>query len=221
MSGNEGLIAVHAGDWRSTRYPDLVREWRAPRYGDFFRTCWFCGCIHPEDLVSISGWRSDWADRKYGYPHKFYVSGIVNPEPQRLFVIGSTNQRDDPNVGNRGNLIWRAVDELSHAFREVAIAEGYLKEDGSPRSEHTRWLGFGERKELHAKFYTEHYKDTDIDPAVLDAIMERSGLWINWESDGGVKWQRYYARFPEKEPVAVSSGHSDLPLTFVPEPPQA
>ena len=27
-------------------------SWREPRYGDFFRTCSYCGSIHPEDLAA-------------------------------------------------------------------------------------------------------------------------------------------------------------------------
>ncbi len=74
--------------------------WREPRrdgepYGEDFRTCYFCGSIHPEDLLrhlntgaSLHG--SDW---KYGTPHKFYVQGIKNLHPQsKLVECGSKTE---------------------------------------------------------------------------------------------------------------------------------
>jgi hypothetical protein len=42
---------VHGSGWNSAaRWGGWT--WREPRYGDFFRTCSFCGCIHPEDLAA-------------------------------------------------------------------------------------------------------------------------------------------------------------------------
>lgn len=42
---------VHGSGWNSAaRWGGW--DWREPRYGDFFRTCSFCGCIHPEDLAA-------------------------------------------------------------------------------------------------------------------------------------------------------------------------
>jgi len=56
----------------------LVDDWRwRTCEGDSFRSCPYCGSVHPDDLVealkhgaSLTG--SDW---KYGFPHKFYVRG--------------------------------------------------------------------------------------------------------------------------------------------------
>lgn len=80
-------------------YLDLPIEWRPAdpmgeqsedvigghngTYGYPFRTCSYCGSMHPEDLaywlqqpgVEING--SDW---KYGWPHKFYIENIPNPK---------------------------------------------------------------------------------------------------------------------------------------------
>lgn len=51
-------------------------RWQRGREGQ--RHCSFCHCLHPEDLhkallagATLSG--SDW---KFGWPHKFYVSGV-------------------------------------------------------------------------------------------------------------------------------------------------
>ncbi len=81
---------------------DHVMRWREPDGDRPFRTCSYCGCIHPEDLLKLFegvepklGYYqtgqdkqgvtqgeyygnnphmagSDW---KYGYPHKFYLHG--------------------------------------------------------------------------------------------------------------------------------------------------
>ena len=45
-----------------------------------FRTCSYCGSVHPEDLMALvlgnkaTLGGSDW---KYGWPHKFYLKGNV------------------------------------------------------------------------------------------------------------------------------------------------
>lgn len=50
--------------------------WRKPNDRGV-RTCSFCGCIHPADLIRVldEGATLECADWKYGWPHKFYVSG--------------------------------------------------------------------------------------------------------------------------------------------------
>lgn len=43
---------VHGSGWNSpARWGGW--DWRKPRYGEFFRTCSFCGCIHPADLAAV------------------------------------------------------------------------------------------------------------------------------------------------------------------------
>lgn len=68
----------------------------------FYRTCGYCGSLHPEDLleahrdgriVTLGG--SDW---KYGFPHKFYVD-LKNPEPDRVFNVGSRAAKQDKLFG--------------------------------------------------------------------------------------------------------------------------
>lgn len=90
-------------------------EWRKPRidrkYGriETYRTCSYCGSIHPEDLYThLRDWNlnrstleklishsekqmlplggTDW---KYGWPHKFYVYGITNPLAGTECEVGS------------------------------------------------------------------------------------------------------------------------------------
>jgi hypothetical protein len=60
--------------------------WRPPRDDEesgqqaTYRTCYYCGSIHPEDLVSAvtAGAKLGGADWKHGWPHKFYVEGLPN-----------------------------------------------------------------------------------------------------------------------------------------------
>lgn len=43
---------VHGSGWNSAaRWGGW--SWRAPRDGEWFRTCSFCGCIHPEDVAPV------------------------------------------------------------------------------------------------------------------------------------------------------------------------
>ena len=77
--------------------PDIV--WRPPRKDDergvydLFRTCSYCGSVHPEDLLKqIQGGATlHRTDFKYGWPHKFYVKGVPNGfQEDRLVVTGKS-----------------------------------------------------------------------------------------------------------------------------------
>jgi hypothetical protein len=50
--------------------------WSEPREGTDFRTCSYCGCIHPDDLIRVvaEGKVMGGSDWKYGWPHKFYIT---------------------------------------------------------------------------------------------------------------------------------------------------
>jgi len=88
------------GEWRETG-----EKWEA----EPFRTCGYCGSIHPEDLLRFldAGAQLGGADWKYGWPHKFYVENIPNPQPERLYVISTTSQGSrvlDVKYGTRQTL---------------------------------------------------------------------------------------------------------------------
>jgi hypothetical protein len=77
-------------------------HWREPRldaepYGYPFRTCSYCGSMHPEDLEKFlnEGATLDMADWKYGWPHKFYVEGIPNPQVGKMVNCGSKSYFDE------------------------------------------------------------------------------------------------------------------------------
>lgn len=64
--------------------------------------CNYCGSISAKNLstllkdksTKLSG--SDW---KYGWPHKFYIE-FKNPEPNRLFILGTSSSPVDGWVQN-------------------------------------------------------------------------------------------------------------------------
>lgn len=68
-----------------------------------FRTCSYCGSIHPEDLFNFltSGAKLFMADLKYGWPHKFYVDNIPNPKAGQPVVKGYTHKEGEhvPTMG--------------------------------------------------------------------------------------------------------------------------
>lgn len=88
------LIEVaHAGDGYPRNYP--------------FRSCSYCGSIHPEDLLraltelgaALTG--SDW---KYGWPHKFYVEQLPTGIPEGTEIKAGSNYAngvDKPIMGKQ------------------------------------------------------------------------------------------------------------------------
>lgn len=69
-----------------------------PYYYDF-RTCSYCGSIHPQDLLRVlaAGALMHGADWKYGWPHKFYIEDVPNKvagEERRMGGVYAGN--DDP-----------------------------------------------------------------------------------------------------------------------------
>lgn len=95
--------------------PIDVDGWRPPEpegrdgpSGYPFRTCWYCGSMHPDDLLSfmasapVTLGEADW---KYGWPHKFYVEGIPNPLAGQRVKSGSRSWTDESGE-RRDETIW-------------------------------------------------------------------------------------------------------------------
>lgn len=57
------------------------------------RSCEYCGSMHPADVATAirAGAKGEWADMKYGWPHKAYFDGIPNPHAGLMEVRGSCN----------------------------------------------------------------------------------------------------------------------------------
>jgi hypothetical protein len=122
-----------------------------------FRTCSYCGSIHPEDLFNalpatpkiktVTYWHGqsrdvptmEIADWKYGYPHKIYIDSLPNPNAENSFLQGYT------------------------------LRDG-VKTDLQYSTEGLAW----------AKFYTRHLADDGFDEeafaAFTSALAERCGL---------------------------------------------
>lgn len=169
-------------------HPDAGRwggwTWRDPARGEHFRRCNYCGSLHPEDLAAEPVWRADWADQKYGWPHKFYVD-IPNRDPDTLYVVGSTrSSKPGSPLGTNGD--WVAIDDLTPEQREAAERDGYLEATSGVRL--PTFFTFGTHENHFGKFYTIHLSDAGLDNAVKHAVEQRSGLTFTFHS-GRVSWK--------------------------------
>lgn len=163
-----------------TVHPDAQRwggwAWRDPSRGEHFRRCGFCGSVHPDDLAAEPNWRADWADRKYGWPHKFYVD-IPNRQAEQLFVVSATTTATDGYI---------AREDLTAEQHEIAKRDGWDSDDGLHP---WRYFQFAPRAMHHGKFYSIHLSDTEITADVKATIEQRSGLTFEFTSDGRVAWR--------------------------------
>lgn len=148
-------------------------EWREPSHGEHFRTCSFCGCINPDDLAAEPTWHANWADRKYGWPHKFYVN-IPNRNPDGLFALSAS----DSYKRTTSDLEWYHVDEMPDELREIVQRDRW-------RGDY-RYFGFGKRPLHHAKFYSIHHNDPAISNETKWKIFAVSGMRFRFEdTDNG------------------------------------
>jgi hypothetical protein len=155
--------------------------WDKPRSPEHFRCCNFCGSIHPEDLAAEPNWTAQWADRKYGWPHKFYVD-IPDRDGKPDWLGGSNRDMTDEELARYG---WKRVSELTRKERKILKRLGHdLK---GPHAD--KVVGLGPRDVHHAKFYTEHFADPNISAVLIDRIQRRSGLLFEWHDDGNVSWR--------------------------------
>jgi hypothetical protein len=159
-------LPTHSAGW----------SWRAPSHGEHFRCCGYCGCIHPEDLAAEPDWRAEWADRKYGWPHKFYVD-VPNRDPSALFVVSAASGEDHGTA----LLQWVRATDLTDEQQAIIKRDGWRGGDFA-------WFGFGTRPNHHAKFYTEHLADPQLPAEVKAAIERRCGLRFTFPN-GGISWQ--------------------------------
>lgn len=85
----------HDEDWQAQRLRHRSEWRRRPAderqpQGEPFRVCSYCGSIHPEDLLAAldAGAELHGSDWKYGWPHKFYIENIPNPNRDAVAEIG-------------------------------------------------------------------------------------------------------------------------------------
>lgn len=157
-------------------------DWREPHRGEHFRRCDYCGSIHPDDLVKeIPGVRPEWADQKYGWPHKVYVD-----IPDRLGElswlggISGGEKLSDEVLRERG---YTPVGQLSRAEKKACKRDGVKLDSYQGVMVTTRSV-------RNAKFYSVHLRDPAISDETKATIFEWCGLRFEWDDDGGVRWGR-------------------------------
>ena len=162
-----GMNAIGQGMWSDGRVPWSDAE--APDIGKGqrywtgkLRSCGYCGSMHPADVVAAikAGARGEWADMKYGWPHKSYFENIPNPHVGLLEVRASANFLPD-----------------DHRKDWIQTSDGHWHEPGTPAAEKT-----------HGKFYTIHLMDAT--PEERDLIESHLGLKFEFFDDGKVSWKR-------------------------------
>jgi hypothetical protein len=178
-------------------------DWRDPRRGESHRTCSYCGSCHPEDVVAAvkRAWelRSlqsiidqpaipiDWADRKYGWPHKFYLD-IPNENPKEMFVVGSASGGKWDTGEESPGEAYVAWDKMSRQQKKVVKRDRayWLELDGTMKR--PAFVMFGTREVFHAKFYTTHLGDPAISDEVKEAVYAAGAR--RYTFDGGVvRWE--------------------------------
>jgi hypothetical protein len=167
--------------------------WREPRplgegspYRETFRTCSYCGSIHPEDLyrhlTAPAGAELHGADWKYGWPHKFYVEGIPNPAVGQPVPAGfrSWSEVTCPCGTTYQN-------HEHHACPSCAIGDRAPGVVVTPKSETTMHPA---PPTLWAKWYNAHLADlTPAGFALLAPLLEQhAGIAFTRDADGRIAW---------------------------------
>lgn len=152
-------------------------SWTEPKRGEHFRRCSYCGSINPDDLAAEPVLlRVDWADPKYGWPHKLYVD-IPNRTPDALVPVGANSEpRDEPG--------WVAAHDLTDEQRALLVEHGW-----GGANTYGAYL-FGRQGAHHAKFYSVHLADPSLSIKVLARIEQISELRFEFTPDGRVSWGR-------------------------------
>ncbi len=173
--GDLGLFGHHYPDgtvpWDDATPPDVM----AGRTTGRLRGCGYCGSMHPADLVAAlnAGATLDPADRKYGWPHKFYVNKVPNPHAGMPESRSSTSHPKQEEID---------------AGKWIEIPDGFDRITGKPV---TRWTEAPKPAAgtTWGKFYTLHLMDAS--PEDKDAIERAVGMRINFTDDGKVGWAPY------------------------------
>jgi hypothetical protein len=156
-----------------------------------FRTCSYCGSIHPEDLLQAlkAGATLGGADWKYGWPHKFYVEKIPNPNEGQLVSRTSMSIRSaEPTAEERASMERWGKKPGS----EVRVKQtGFSSHDGKPQYSLAVFEPDGPT--THSKWYNEHLKD--LSPEAFDELVPllEQHTGIKFERDeNGIKYSAPY-----------------------------
>lgn len=163
--------------------------WRDPvdredgPYKEAFRTCSYCGSIHPEDLVRVAaaGATIGGSDWKYGWPHKFYVDNIPNP------VAGQMRRNGGVSVGKY------RLPTLEDAQKEYPGYSNWRE------SKHDGWEADSiapAPAKMQTKWYNEHMLDLGEEAfqLVASVILEKARIAFELK-DGKLTYRAPYVGF--------------------------
>ncbi len=127
-----------------------------------YRTCSYCGSIHPQDLLVVlgAGGRIYGSDQKYGFPHKYYVD------------VPNARAGEDTRVG-------------SESGTDRATGERYEREMRGPAP--ATVMGKFYTKHLLDQGYSPEARD-----AILAALTAHSGVEWVWSTERGVEYREPY-----------------------------
>lgn len=156
----------HDSDWQAQRFapqtwrPAGVRLHPENDHVPAFRTCSYCGSIHPEDLLNAlrAGAKAGGSDWKYGWPHKFYVEGIPNSQAGNLVTrmsgsgplpLTDKDRAEYERYAQRGAVVEFSEDAEKGRWRVT------VREPDGPTT--------------HGKWYNAHL--ADLSPAAFDELV--------------------------------------------------
>ena len=146
IAHRDGMNLVGEGLWPDGRVPwddaapPEVASGDERRMTGRLRNCGYCGSMHPADVAAAikAGAKGEWADTKYGWPHKSYFDGIPNPH------AGLLESRASANFKSEEHLDW------------TPTGDGHWREPGKPAPATT-----------YGKFYTVHLMDAAPEDRVV------------------------------------------------------
>lgn len=167
------------GEWRPAIAPDI----ESGRLIGLLAHCSWCGSMTPADVAAAiaAGARLEFADAKYGWPHKVYLDRVPNPHAGLPEAHVSTTT--EPSAESVAAVGW------------VKVPTGFFSElTGEPTF---RWVEPPRPAPpvTNGKFYTVHLQDaTPEDRVTIERALGVSFTF--W--DDRVEWRR----FVEPEPAA-------------------
>jgi hypothetical protein len=171
-----GIFNIGQPTWRE---PQLQRK----PYGEPFRSCSYCGSIHPEDLIALlkAGATMHGADWKYGWPHKFYVEGIPNPHAGKIVEMGSSSGGD---IGEETpGAQWKST--CGHTdCKKRTRDHGYWQVPHMASAPKT----------TPAKFYNAHLEDCsdELLAVLLPLVMQQTGIEFSRDPQKGFVYKAPY-----------------------------
>nr|MBL8412719.1 hypothetical protein [Dechloromonas sp.] len=206
---------AHNYPWHDASPPDIAAGRKTGR----LRACGYCGSMHPADVAAAlrSGARLDPSDRKYGWPHKFYVENVPNPHAGMLESRCSPShatpfcpKRGAPCEHGEQSFYHPTCECMKETPEQIATGEGstgysviaintgrFHEQTGKPKMDWTE-TGKPASETTYGKFYTEHLKDAS--PEDRDVIEKAMGMHVEF-SGGQVTWWKY--GIPKPEPIGL------------------